>query len=405
MTQNAILLIIDGVGDLPSKKFTPLQMAKTPNMNELTMNSVQGLMSPIAVGTVPGSDIAHLQILGYAPEKYYIGRGPLEALGANVELKEGDIAFRANFATLLFGNEITDRRAGRIESKTAKELENEINQCIQNLNRNGLKIIFKSTVEHRGVLVLRGKNLSANVSATDSHKLGKLEICKPLDSSAEAKKTAEIINMFTKIVHEKLKKSKLNLKREFPANIVLVRGAGIYRSAPKFEEVHGIKSACIAGGALYKGIAHYLGMNVIEVKGANATKNTDLHAKGLAAQKALEKCDFVFVHVKATDSFSHDGDVKGKVKFIEKIDKELIPLLKKTDAALIITGDHSTVCALRRHTGYDVPILVYEKNGRKDGLKKFDEISAMKGGLGHILGKDVMPIILNIIGKAKIYGS
>ncbi len=403
MTQKIILLILDGLGDLPVSGKTPLQAAKKPNILKLALKGMQGLMSTIGRGIVPGSDTSHLQILGYEPDKYYPGRGPLEALGAGIKLISGDIAFRANFATIL-GNKITDRRAGRIDNSIAKALEKEINMQIDNV-----QVIFKATFEHRGVIVLRGKGLSANISPTDLHCLGEFKLSVPLDSTPEAKKTAYIINTLTRIVRANLESNPINIERKqknLPlANIIIVRGSGTFRNIIKFNEMHGIIGACIAGGTLYKGVARYIGMDVIDVQGATGTKNTNLKAKGYAAQKALEKYDFVFVHVKATDSFSHDGDAKGKRKFIEKIDKELIPILEKTGAAIVITGDHSTACTRKCHTGYEIPILVYEKEGRSDALKGFDEISAMKGGFGYILGKDVMPIILNILGKAKMYGS
>ncbi|MEW6528963.1 MAG: 2,3-bisphosphoglycerate-independent phosphoglycerate mutase [Candidatus Micrarchaeota archaeon] len=406
MAQKAILLIIDGLGDLPISSLsgkTPLQKAKKPNISKLASSGIQGLMSVVGNGIVPGSDVAHLQILGYEPEKYYSGRGPLEALGAGIKLMDGDVAFRANFATAS-GNKIIDRRAGRIPSSVARKLEKECNMRI-----NGVQIIFKATSEHRGAIVLRGTGLSANVSPTDSHYLGALRFSAPLDNTPEAKKTARILNTFTKIVRARLERNKINIERKQKnlqiANIIIARGSGMFKNIIKFNEMHGITGACIAGGALYKGIARYIGMNVIDVLGATGTKDTNLRAKGHAVQKALDQYDFVFVHVKATDSFSHDGDSKGKCKFIERIDSELIPLLKKTECTIIITGDHSTSCARKCHTGYEVPILIYEKGGRSDSLKKFDEISAMNGGLGHIQGKDVMPIILNILGKARMHGS
>ncbi len=420
MADKAILLIMDGLGDLPvlgsqfsapanakratgNRPLTPLQAARKPNMDKLASAGMQGLMSTIKRGIVPGSDTAHLQLLGYGPEKYYPGRGPLEALGAGMKLIEGDVAFRANFATIS-GDRITDRRAGRLDSQVAKQLEKEAN-----VQMESIQFIFKATSEHRGALVLRGAGLSANVSPTDPHHLGFLETSRPLDPGEGARKTSDAINEFTKTVAARLEASPINAERKkkgmLPANAILVRGGGMYKPVPQFSEMHGISGACVAGGALYKGVSRFVGMDVLDVKGATGTKSTDLRAKGRAALEALKTHDFVFVHVKATDSFSHDGDAKGKADFISKVDKELIPVLAKSGAALIITGDHSTVCARKDHTGYEVPILACEEGGRSDGQMKFDEISAMRGGLGHVRGKDVMPVILNMIGKARMYGS
>ncbi len=397
-----ILIIIDGLGDLPAPKKTPLQMAKKTNLDALARDGITGLIAPLGKGVIPGSDTSHLQYFGYDPKIYYCGRGPLEALGIGERLRDEDIAFRTNFATLE-GTEIINRRAGRIDSETARKLEDAINMTIENV-----EIIFKSSVEHRGVLILRGNGLNAAVSDTDQHTIRKIKHCEPLDDSAEAKKTADIINILTNHAREHLEKHPENIRRVkkglLPANGLLLRGGGIYRKIDNMKSRFGILVACVAGGALYKGIARYVGMNVIEVKGATGTKDTDLNAKADAAIETLKTHDLVFLHIKACDSFSHDGDTKGKIKMIEKIDKQVIAKLRESNATIIVTADHSTPCILKEHSGYEVPILIYEKEGRRDDVRKFDEISCMKGGLGHIEGKDLMPIILNLIRKGKIYG-
>jgi len=399
--KKAILLIIDGLGDLPTPK-TPLQTAKKPNLDKLAKDGITGLMSTIGRGIVPGSDTGHLQLLGYEPREYYHGRGPLEALGAGIALRNGDIAFRANFATAK-GNNIVDRRAGRLETTIAKRLESVLNFEIEDV-----QCIFKSTVEHRGVLVLRGKGLSANISETDPHKNDHILESKPLDDSKEAKKTAAVVNAFTRSARDHLHVHEDNRKREKTgkpeANAVLLRGAGAYVKVPTITERFGITATCVAGGALYKGVAKYIGMSVLNVDGATGTADTNLKEKGKATVNALRGNDLVFLHVKGCDSFGHDGDFNGKTKMIERIDAELIPIIAKSGANLIITGDHSTPCIIKGHSGHEVPILIHG-NERADEVKTFDEQSCMGGGLGHINGKDIMPIILNLIGKAKKYGS
>ena len=396
LMKNAILLIIDGLGDLPTPK-TALQMAKTPNLDNMAKKGITGLMSPFDLGVVPGSDTSHLNLFGYDPVISYPGRGPLEALGVGLELKKGDVAFRANFATLKNGK-IVDRRAGRIDTEEAKKLEKLVNMEIEDV-----QVIFKSSVEHRGALVLRGPGLSPKVTGTDKHIIGNEPHCGALEASAE--KTARILNVFTKNVYERLSKHPVNKKRKLPANVVLARSAGVAKEVPSLRGRYGISSACIAGGALYKGCAKYVGMDVIEVKGATGTAKTNLKAKADAAVNGLKKYDMVVVHVKACDSFGHDGKMKEKAKMLERIDKELIPILAKSGAYIVITGDHSTPCSRQQHSGHEVPILVYGKDERADEVNKFDEISCMRGGLGHIKGSDVIHIIINLIEKAKKYGS
>jgi len=404
MAGKAILVICDGLGDRLIKNRTPLQMARRNNLNKLASKGVTGLMHTIAPGVIPGSDTAHLALFGYDPYTSYQGRGVYEALGAGLELEEGDIAFRCNFATVDERGIVRDRRAGRIKDVgpvLAKELDGQ--------KVDSVRIVFKATTEHRGVLVLRGQGLSRNITDTDPHELNVPVLkSKPLDGTMEAKRTAFILNRFTDLSYEILSEHPINEEREKkgkpPANIVLSRGAGAYKSLDSLGDRYGIKTACIAGGALYKGVAKAVGMDVIEVEGATGTADTDLMAKAKAAKKALEDYDVVFLHVKATDNFSHDGDVKGKVRMIEKIDR-MIGELMKTDSYIIFTGDHSTPCSLRNHSADPLPIVIYGEGVIPDDVKKFDEVSCMKGGLGHIRGMDVIPIILSLIGKTSIFGS
>ncbi|MBD3210317.1 2,3-bisphosphoglycerate-independent phosphoglycerate mutase [Candidatus Micrarchaeota archaeon] len=394
--QKAILLIIDGLGDLPTPK-TPLQAAKTPNLDRLAKNGINGMLSPIKRYIVPGSDTGHLSILGYDPAVFYCGRGPFEALGLGIELQEGDVAFRTNFATVK-DDRVEDRRAGRIDTETASKLSKGLSMKIGNV-----EIIFRNSVEHRGALVLRGPNLSSNVSDTDPHQEGVLQECVPLEDSWEAKRTADIINRYTEVARGWLSSNPANKGRKLPANALMVRGAGAYAEVPSFFERFKMHGLCVAGGALYKGVAAYLKMDVALVPSATGGLKTDVRAKAEAAAKALEGYDFVFMHIKGCDSASHDGNFNAKKKMLEKIDK-VIPILEKSGASLVITGDHSTPVSMKSHSGHEVPILVY-KGERNDKIKKFDELSCAQGGLGHIKGKDVLPLILNITGRAEKYGS
>jgi len=400
--KKAIVLIIDGLGDLPTPK-TPLQAARKPNLDRLAKEGITGLLSTVGRGVVPGSDTSHLRIFGYEPKIWYPGRGPLEALGLGMELREGDVAFRANFATLKAGM-VADRRAGRIDTGTASRLAKLVSMRIEDVDA-----IFVNSVEHRGALVLRGPGLSPFVTETDPHAKAALPACMPTDESPEAGKTARIVGRFTEEVRKRLSGAPENRAREAkklpPANVVLLRGAGVFRQVPPFGEMFGLRAACVAGGALYRGVAKFIGMDIFLVPGATGDKNTDLAAKGKAALKALETHDLVFLHVKACDSFGHDGDFKGKTNMIERIDKELVPIIMKSGACIVVTGDHSTPCCRKEHSGHEVPMLLWGPQERADSVKSFDEMSCMDGGLGHITGKHVMPIVLNTLGKAKKFGS
>jgi 2,3-bisphosphoglycerate-independent phosphoglycerate mutase len=402
-----LLLVCDGLADRPCKELkgmTPLESAKTPNLNKLATDGITGIMDVVGTGIRPGSDVAHLSLFGYEYSKYYPGRGPLEAAGVGIKLKQGDVAFRANFATIKDGI-ITDRRAGR--PKTVEPLTKSLN----GISIDGIKFIVKAGAAHRAAVVMRGKNLSSAVSDVDPHKT----MSKPLKSiaeerSMEARRTAAAINKFVNKAHSILRIHPFNKERvargKNPANYILLRGAGQVKRIPSFEKMWGFKACCIAGAALYKGVAAFVGMDVLEVKGATGDKHTNIKAKLKAALNALSQdYDFAFVHVKACDNFGHDGDAKGKKRFIEKIDKAC-SMLKKADGVLtVVTADHSTPCSLKDHSGDPVPLLMHGEGVRKDSVNQFGERPCMQGGLHRIKGVELMQEIINVLGKNELVGA
>jgi len=405
-----LLVIIDGLSDRGSK--TPLSCANTPNLDRLAKMGINGIMDPIAPGIRPGSDTGHLALLGYDPFKYYTGRGPIEAAGAGIDVRPGDIAFRVNFGTVegdgsVFDKIVVDRRAGRIND--TDELVEAINRELD-LSKFGVEFIFKRGSGHRGALVLRGKNLSDKITDTDPKKIGeKVKKCIPLTD--DAKRTAEIVNYFMEKTHEILDRHPFNDKRAkngLPkANVLLLRGVGVVPHIPSFEERYGMKLAVVCGTTLIKGIGKILKGDVIEVKGATGDRNTNLKEKINATLKALENYDFVLLHIKATDEFGHDGDFEGKKKFIEKIDKHISPLLNLdfSKVCLIITADHSTPVTVKEHTADPVPITIVYEGVRPDDVDRFSEHTAYKGGLCRIRGLDLMNIVMDLINKAKKFGA
>lgn len=401
MVNSIILLIMDGVGDLPTPK-TPLQTAKKPNLDRLAADGITGLFSPIKRGMVPGSDTSHLRIFGYDPEVFYPGRGPLEALGIGMQLVKGDIAFRTNLATVKDGK-VTDRRAGRISTAEARNLEKYLSTKIEDV-----EVIYKHSVDHRGAVIFRGPGLGECVSDSDPHDVNvQINVSVALDGTAESQKTARILNKYVEFCISKLSNAPENKAREkagkLPANALLLRGGGRYCEVSPMEKRFGIRGVCIAGGALYRGVARYVGMDIVMLPADEDEKT--LAEKAHAAVRATKDYDLVFLHVKACDNAGHDGDFTKKREAVEKIDRHVIPVIAKSGASIIVTGDHSTPVSRREHSAHEVPILICSKEERYDNVKKFDEISCMNGGLGHIRGKDLMPIMLNILKKAEKYGS
>ena len=394
-----LLIIIDGLGDRPIAELgnkTPLDAANTPNLDYMAQQGVCGLITPFLFSgeKEPTSEGAHIALFGY--QNYFLGRGPYEAAGAGMKMKLGDVALRVNFATVDNALKIIDRRANRIE-KTQPLID-----ALSNIKIDNVKFLIKKSFGHRAVLILKCltydvKHLSAKISDGDPHKQGaKPQKIIPLNQSKQAKFTADVLNKYLEKTHHILENHSLNKKREkqglLPANYLLVRGAGKFKETSSFKKRYDLKAACVAGGGLYKGVAKILGMDLLKVKGATGMADTNLKAKFSATKKVLEKYNFVFLHIKATDTFAHDGDFLGKKKFIEKIDKNIKSVLDLKNTIIVITADHSTCCVLKNHCLEPIPILIFGDG--KDNVSQFSERACVKGKLKKIKQTNLMPKIL-----------
>ncbi len=402
-----LMVVCDGVSDRPVKQFdneTPLQAAKKPAMDAIARNGISGIMDVIAPGVVPGSDTAHLALLGYDPYKVYTGRGPIEAAGAGIALRKGDVAFRCNFATSGDGQMVTDRRAGRIRSGTA-----DLAKVLTGMKLDDVEVIFKEGSEHRAVLVLRGPGLDHRVSEVDPHSEATILRSEPLVPSAE--KTARLLNEFVRMSHEVLSDHKVNKEREregLPkADIVLPRGAGSVGDIKPMSDRLGLSCAGVAGVTLVKGLCRMVGMEVVDVPGATGGLDTDYMAKAEAALQSLDTHDFVLLNVKAPDIAGHDGDFRLKVQVVESIDMMLGRILKDLheDVVVALTADHSTPISVRDHSADPVPVTVSGADSRIDSVRKYDEISAAAGALGRIRGMDLLPIMMGMANRSEKFGA
>lgn len=405
---------MDGMGDRPIKELnnqTPLQAANTPNMDQMAKEGITGIMDSIAPGIRPGSDTAHLSILGYDPYEVYTGRGPFEASGVALDVIPGDIAFRCNFSTMDENGIVTDRRAGRIREGT-KDLVEKLNTMVLD-DYKDIKIIFKESTGHRAVLVLRGEGLSDKVSDADPKVEGKApaEVV-ALDGSAEAEKTADILNKVVAKTYEMLKDHPVNLERIKndlpPANVVIPRGAGAVPEVEPINDKYEINSACIAETGLIMGIARFAGMDVIEMEDVTGGVDTNLDniRDTIIDQVKNSDHDFFLINIDGADEAGHDGNVKQKVEFIEKVDKVVMSeLLKLEDVYIFLTADHSTPISVKNHTGDPVPILIRGPEVRTDDVEEYNEFATYKGGLCRIRGSDVMNIMMDYMNYSHKFGA
>src|SRR5690606_6183556 len=386
-----ILLVMDGLGGLPMTPGGPteLEAADTPNMDRLAREGSSGLSIPVARGVAPGSGPAHLALFGYDPLVYDIGRGVLEAIGIGLEVDDGDVAVRGNFCTIDASGKITDRRAGRIPTEEgAKRVE-----LLKDIKLDGAEAQIKVGEGYRFAVVFRGEGLSDQVEDTDPQATG-VEPLPARASSPEGERMAQIAN-------QRLAQAKERLKGQERANMLTLLGFATESCLPKFKDVYKLNAACVAVYPMYMVVSRLVGMKVID---------TDMHFSVQdefdTVAKIWNDYDFVFCHVKYTDSRGEDGNFEGKCQVIEEVDKALPTLLNLNPDVLIITGDHSTPAKYRAHSWHPVPTLLYApETHMPDRLEVFGERECMRGALGQFPATDLMPLALAHAKRLQKYGA
>ncbi len=372
-----VLVVIDGLGGLPHPKTgkTELETAKTPNLDQLATKGICGLIDPVSPGITPGSTPGHLALFGYDPLKFSIGRGVLEAMGIDFDLKPGDIAARGNFCTVAETGLVTDRRAGRISTEKCTELC----QLLDGLVIEGVKLLVCPVREHRFVAVFRGRGLAPEVSDSDPQQAGVApRAVTALNPQADI--MAAIANKF-------LARAKMVLAKHHPANMVLLRGFSQRPHLPTMSEIYKLKPAAIAAYPMYRGLAKLVGTQVLET-GATVPEEFATLKQNYADY------DFFFLHIKGTDSAGEDGDFDRKVSIIEEVDKALPVLLSLEPDVIVVTGDHSTPALLKGHSWHPLPIVLYSKWCRPDRVSEFSEQACIFGGLGRLPATQVMPLAM-----------
>ncbi len=419
-----LYIVLDGLGDRPCKKLngkTPLEAAKKPIMDSLVKMGVTGLVYTVGKGIAPESDVAVISILGYDAEKYYTGRGPLESYAEGLEFKDGDLAYRVNFATLGEGWTIKDRRVGRnLTSEEATLLAEEINKKVKLTSRNA-QFHFKNTIGHRGVLVIRSQEggLSGEVTNTDPayEKKGVFGLAKEdfenivlearptpgNEDKKEAIDAAVLTNEFIKKSTEVLNESKINKIRlktgKLPANLILTRDGGDRLPRfPKLNETFNVRFGSLVEMPVERGIALLTGMEVIEIPPPTGKPEQDYPPRAEKTISAIKAFDGLYVHLKGPDEPAHDGKAEIKKQIIEAIDRYffelLLPAINLKDTIIAITSDHSTPCPLKTHSDDPVPILICGGKIESDKISEFSENTCQGGSLGILNGTEIMPLLI-----------
>jgi 2,3-bisphosphoglycerate-independent phosphoglycerate mutase len=393
-----VLLVLDGLGDVRTagQPQTALEAARVPNLDALARDGCLGRIVPVAYGVTPGSGPGHLALFGYDPlsREGDIGRGVLEALGAAVDVRQGDVAVRGNFATADAAGKLVDRRAGRIATEESRQIVERLQRALPDLG--DVEAHLAPGEGHRFVLLLRGAGLSPQVEDTDPQELGVPPLA-PRASAPEGEATARIVARLLAALEPEL-------AREPRANRMLLRGFSSLPHLPPMPQLYRIRCGCFAGYPLYRGVASACGMEVVpcgkrigEILATVAARWNDF--------------DFFFLHVKQTDQAGEDGNFAQKVAVLEEVDAALPALLALSPDVVAVTGDHSTPAPMKAHSFHPVPLLVAPGRADRretffvDAADRFDEVAAIAGHLGTFPSRALMALLLAHSGRLQKFGA
>ena len=381
------MLVVDGFGGLPRPDTgkSELETADLPNLDALARRSACGLTIPVAPGVTPGSGPGHMALFGYDPVKYLMGRGVLEALGIDVEMREGDVAARGNLCTVDSAGRLTDRRAGRIPTRESISVIKLLN-CIE---IPGVEVKVFPVQDYRFVLRLRGDGLSDRVGETDPQETGR----PPLEAAAlapEATKTAAAVNAFAKAASRTIG----GLER---ANMVLLRGFSKLPRLPDFGDAYHLSPAAVAAYPMYRGLANLVGMEVLPTGQSFADELSTV-------EENFYNYDFFFLHYKPADAAGEDGDFDAKVRTLEELDASIPRLLEIGADTLVVAGDHSTPALMAGHSWHPVPLLISSSSTKGQGIDGLTERACGHGQLGCLPATSVMMIAMAHAGKLAKFG-
>lgn len=384
-----VILLGDGMADVPLPELggkTPLEHANIPNMDYIAKHGKCGLARTVPPGMPAGSDIANMSILGYAPERYYTGRGPLEAASMGVTLAESEVAFRCNLITVKDGV-IADYSAGHITSEEASVLIASIDKTL-----SSDRIRFHAGISYRHLMVTGG--IGATAVCIPPHDV----IGEAMESQMPEGEDCEVLSDLIIRSAEVLEGHRVNDERiragKNPATHIWLWGQGRAPEIPLFEEKFGITGSMISAVDLLKGLAIYAGMGVIEVPGATGYLDTNYAGKAEYAVRALEDHDFVYVHVEAPDEAGHAGDINAKITAIENFDELVVGrvLDNCSDCVIMVLPDHPTPIPIRTHTADPVPFAIYGHGA--DSVSAFDERSVVEGSYGLKVGAELIRLMI-----------
>lgn len=384
------VLLGDGMADYAVDSLggkTPLEAADTPNMDYLARNGVLGLARTVPDGLTPGSDTANISVFGYNPRDVYTGRAPLEALNMGIEMGPRDVAFRCNLVTIDDEGVLVDFSAHHIETEFAHVV---IGELANALGTESLE--FHPGVSYRHILVWRDYPYDDLAETTPPHDIQGQAYGRYRPRGPGADTLNALMDESMRVIRSSPVIRSETARRSGRPVSAWLWGAGRKPAMPSLRERFGLSGYTISAVDLIHGIGRAVGLSPIRVDGATGYLDTNYRGKADALLSAMERANFVFLHVESPDESGHEGNLEHKLKAIEDFDAMVVGrvmegMRRYADYTLLVMPDHPTPVSLRTHTADPVPFCVYSPGGfavdayRRDGISGFNEPSAGRTGL------------------------
>lgn len=376
-----VFIVADGMGDWPVEdlgNLTPLQAAKTPNMDLLASKGITGVAKTVPPEMAPGSDVANMALLGYDPKRYLTGRGPIEAAAQGLELAPNDLVWRMNLVSLseLGANGFMhDYSAGHVPSEVSVPLVQGLQQALGNDT-----FTFYPGVQYRHLLVQKGgaDDPAAKLAATPPHDITDKSIAGAVSAYQEHPELWKLIQKAAEYLATNANTSK--------ATSIWPWGQGTPLSLPPFRQATNLSGAVVSAVDLVRGLGRAADMRVLHVEGATGLVDTNYEGKVQAALDFLKTGDFVFIHLEGPDECGHMGDAQCKVTALERIDSlvlgPMLQALQDEPAVFVVTCDHLTPLALKTHHADPVPFVLWWQGMNTCGAGKAQIFSEEQSAQG-----------------------
>jgi len=395
-TMKYCVLIIDGGSGWPIADRggrTCLELAHTPHLDAMAKSGIVGLVRNIPEGVEASSACACMSVLGYDPRVHYRGRSAVEAEGMRIPMTEGDVVFRCNLVTVRSGK-MWSYSCGLIGTGEARLL---IDSLDETLGGDGVQ--FFPGVSYRHICRIRGREDALLASCTPPHDIPNRAISGFLPHGPGSDLLRDLMTRSAHVLRDHPVNAERTARGDMPANMAwLFWGSARLPALPSFKEACGLDAALTSGVDVMRGLAHMIGMQVLDIPGVTGGPDNDYAAQAIGALEVLKKHDMVVIHIEATDDAAHAGRADEKIEAIEAVDREIAGRLlgwSNGDLRVLVLPDHATPVQVQTHVDDPVPFVLWGPGfspGGSHGDGRFTEAAARGTGVfiheGHgIMGR------------------